>query len=125
MPLPFVSIIPTCKGRLHHLRETLPSMLAQDYAGDWEIVVVDYDCPDGTFEWVKSLDHPRVQVGRTELEALIVSCILALVPAGLPAQTKKDNDTTSLTFWTISVRASGASTAASRPCACARAGRSG
>ena len=60
MTLPSVSIITTCKGRLHHLRETIHSMLAQDYAGEWEIVVVDYDCPDGTFAWVKSLDHPRV-----------------------------------------------------------------
>lgn len=61
MSLPSVSIITTCKGRLHHLRETLPSMLAQDYAGDWEIVVVDYDCPDGTFEFVRSLHEPRVR----------------------------------------------------------------
>lgn len=56
-----VSIITSCKGRLHHLRETLPSMLAQDYAGEWEIVVVDYDCPDGAFDFVRSLNNPRVR----------------------------------------------------------------
>lgn len=40
---PTVSIITTCKGRLIHLRETLPGFLQQ--AAD-EVIVVDYDCPD-------------------------------------------------------------------------------
>jgi glycosyltransferase involved in cell wall biosynthesis len=43
--LPKVSIITTCKGRLHHLRQALPSFLAQP---DTEVIVVDYDCPDDT-----------------------------------------------------------------------------
>jgi len=43
--VPRVSIVTTCKGRLHHLRRTLPSFLRQP---DCEVIVVDYDCPDGT-----------------------------------------------------------------------------
>lgn len=44
-----LSIITTCKGRLHHLKQTLPQMAAQP---DCECIVVDYDCPDHTREWV-------------------------------------------------------------------------
>jgi len=50
MPRSF-SIITTCKGRLEHLKQTLPRMLEQ---GATEVVVVDYSCPDGTGEWVRS-----------------------------------------------------------------------
>jgi glycosyltransferase involved in cell wall biosynthesis len=53
---PLASIIVTCKGRLHHLRRTLPSMLAQRCAFCYEVVVVDFGCPHGTFDWCRSLD---------------------------------------------------------------------
>lgn len=43
--MPRFSIITTCKGRLAHLRQTLPRFLQQ---ADAETIVVDYDCPDGT-----------------------------------------------------------------------------
>jgi glycosyltransferase involved in cell wall biosynthesis len=43
--VPRFSFITTCKGRLAHLRESLPRCLAQP---DAETIVVDYDCPDGT-----------------------------------------------------------------------------
>lgn len=59
---PSISIITTCKGRLHHLREALPTWLAQDCTGRIEVIVVDYGCPDGTAEWVRSLGNPRVRV---------------------------------------------------------------
>ncbi|MCX7165721.1 MAG: glycosyltransferase family A protein [Rhodocyclales bacterium] len=44
-----LSIITTCKGRLPHLKQTLPRMAAQP---DCECIVVDYDCPDRTRSWV-------------------------------------------------------------------------
>jgi glycosyltransferase involved in cell wall biosynthesis len=47
--MPRLSIVTTCKGRLHHLRESLPTFLAQP---DCEAIVVDFDCPDGTAEVV-------------------------------------------------------------------------
>jgi glycosyltransferase involved in cell wall biosynthesis len=56
--LPNLSIITTCKGRLGHLKQTLPAMLSQPGA---EVVVVDYDCPDGSAGWVKR-EHPSVVV---------------------------------------------------------------
>jgi hypothetical protein len=43
--------ITTCKGRLEHIRQTLPALCAQ---ADCEVVVVDYDCPDGVGAWVRS-----------------------------------------------------------------------
>lgn len=52
-----LSIIVTCKGRLDHLRQSLPRMEAQ--AG-CECIVVDYDCPDGTAAWVRR-NYPRVR----------------------------------------------------------------
>ena len=45
-----VSIVTTSKGRLHHIRETVPRMLA---SGADEVVVVDSGCPDGTGDWVE------------------------------------------------------------------------
>lgn len=55
-----VALITTCKGRLHHLRQTLPLMLAQ---GADQVIVVDYDCPDDTGDWVAA-HHPAVDVAR-------------------------------------------------------------
>ena len=40
------SIITTCKGRLQHIKQTLPLMIAQDY-DSFEVIVVDYGDPDG------------------------------------------------------------------------------
>lgn len=56
------SIITTCKGRLDHLRETLPRMLEQP---DSEVVVVDFSCPQGTAEFVAE-NHPQARVVKVE-----------------------------------------------------------
>ena len=40
--LPLASIIVPCKGRLHHLRRTLPNMLAQRCEFAYEVIVVDW-----------------------------------------------------------------------------------
>lgn len=63
---PSLSIIVTCKGRLRHLKETLPAMAAQPGA---ETVVVDVDCPEGTAAWVRQA-LPQVKVVRMENEPL-------------------------------------------------------
>lgn len=56
------AIVP-CKGRLEHLQQSLPTLVAQ---GDGlEIVVVDYDCPDRTASWV-SETYPDVRVVKVE-----------------------------------------------------------
>lgn len=52
------SIITTCKGRLEHLKQSLPKMVAQKAN---EVVVVDYSCPDGTGEFVGT-NFPGVRV---------------------------------------------------------------
>jgi len=57
MPAKF-SIITTCKGRLSDLRQSLPTFVAQAGA---EVVVVDYDCPDGTGRYVAE-HYPQVRV---------------------------------------------------------------
>lgn len=57
-----LSFVVTCKGRLDHLRQTLPRMAAQPNA---ECIVVDYDCPDGTAAWVKE-NCPTVKVVKVE-----------------------------------------------------------
>lgn len=51
------SIITICKGRLEHLKQTLPSMMYQfnnqmQFRNDYELIVVDYGCPDKTFSYV-------------------------------------------------------------------------
>lgn len=53
-----ISFITTCKGRLHHLKETLPTLLAEKPA---EVIVVDYGCPQNTANWVRK-NYPEVKV---------------------------------------------------------------
>ena len=52
------SIITTCKGRLEHLKASLPNLVAQ---GASEVIVVDYSCPQGTAEFVAA-NFPSVRV---------------------------------------------------------------
>ncbi len=59
---PSLSIITTCKGRLAHLKESLPAMAAQPGA---EVVVVDYDCPEATTAYVRE-HFPAVKVVKVE-----------------------------------------------------------
>ena len=44
----------TCKGRLHHLKKTLPVNLwiCEAYASRVEIVLLDYNSSDGLCEWI-------------------------------------------------------------------------
>ena len=58
---PSFSIITTCKGRLEHLKRSLPTMVAQDA----EVIVVDYSCPEGTADFVER-DYPQAKVVRVE-----------------------------------------------------------
>lgn len=58
--MPEFAFVTTCKGRLHHLQQTLPLIVAE--APD-EIVVVDYGCPHGSGDWVEA-NFPQVTVVR-------------------------------------------------------------
>mgnify|MGYP000945127979 CR=1 FL=1 len=53
-----LTFVTTCKGRLSHLQQSLPRMCAQPGA---RVVVVDYNCPDGTAAWVRA-NAPNVTV---------------------------------------------------------------
>lgn len=58
---PPISVIVTCKGRLAHLRHTLPALrLAFSSA---ELVLVDYDCPERSGDWAEA-NVPGVKVVR-------------------------------------------------------------
>lgn len=62
--MPALCYITTCKGRLAHLRQSLPRIVAQP---DVACVVVDYSCPEGAGAWVEAT-HPQVRVVRAEGE---------------------------------------------------------
>jgi glycosyltransferase involved in cell wall biosynthesis len=55
-----IAFVTTCKGRLHHLKQTLPSLVAESPA---EIILVDYACPDHAGDWVEA-HFPSVKVVR-------------------------------------------------------------
>ena len=55
--MPLISTITTCKGRLAHLKQTLPALMRTGA----EVVVVDYDCPEGAGAWVRAA-HPEARV---------------------------------------------------------------
>jgi hypothetical protein len=57
--------ITTCKGRLAHLKQTLPRVAGQP---GLSCVVVDYSCPQGTAGWVEA-NFPQVRVVRVEGES--------------------------------------------------------
>ena len=46
-----VAFVTVCKGRLHHIQETLPLIVAQHPD---EVVVVDYGCPQNVGDWVEA-----------------------------------------------------------------------
>jgi hypothetical protein len=52
------AIVTTCKGRLDHLKQTLPQFAKQI---DTQVVVVDYACPQRAGDWVKE-NFPEVSV---------------------------------------------------------------
>jgi glycosyltransferase involved in cell wall biosynthesis len=58
------SIITTCKGRLEHLKKSLPTMVAQSCN---EVIVVDFSCPQGTGAFV-SANFPSVRLVSVEGE---------------------------------------------------------
>jgi hypothetical protein len=53
-----ITAITPCKGRLEHLKQTLPALMASP---DVEVVVVDYDCPDRAGDWVRGA-YPQAKV---------------------------------------------------------------
>jgi hypothetical protein len=54
-----LTIITTCKGRLAHLKDSLPAMLASGA----HVVLVDYDCPDSAGDWVEA-NQPEARLVR-------------------------------------------------------------
>lgn len=60
--VPVLSCVVTCKGRLEHLRQSLPHLARW---ADAEVIVVDYDCPEHAADWVEA-HHPQVRVVRVE-----------------------------------------------------------
>jgi glycosyltransferase involved in cell wall biosynthesis len=58
--MPLFSAVVTCKGRLEHLKVSLPALMALD---EVEVIVVDYDCPDGAGDWVSDA-HPAAKLVR-------------------------------------------------------------
>ena len=60
-----ISYCTTCKGRLHHLKQTLPANLAAEKDNpNVEFVVLDYDSPDGLGEWIKENFQAEIASGR-------------------------------------------------------------
>ncbi|MES3001285.1 MAG: galactosyltransferase-related protein [Pseudomonadota bacterium] len=61
MPTDTICFVTTCRGRLAHLKQTLPLLVKQPGAS---VVVVDYDCPEKAGDWVEEA-YPQVQVVRS------------------------------------------------------------
>lgn len=47
-----ISVIVACRGRLHHLKQSLPTIAGKPQI---EYVLIDDNCPDGSGQWAKSL----------------------------------------------------------------------
>ncbi len=55
-----LTLVTTCKGRLDHLKQTLPMMVCQP---DVQCVLVDYDCPQNAAAWAEK-NLPTVRTVR-------------------------------------------------------------
>src|SRR5215831_1429088 len=62
MAAPDLSFITVCKGRLAHLKQSLPLLAAQTGT---EAIVVDYSCPQGTHDWVAQ-NFPKVKIVKVD-----------------------------------------------------------
>lgn len=56
-----ITIVSTCKNRLGHLQQSLPSWLEH---ADCKVLVVDYHDPEGAADWVESLGSDRARAVR-------------------------------------------------------------
>ena len=66
-----VSYCTTCKGREHHLKQTLVANMAAEAANpNVEFVVLDYDSPDGLGEWIKENYQAEMASGRLKYAKL-------------------------------------------------------
>jgi len=62
--IPKLSFVTACKGRLEHLKQTLPKRIHPDC----ENIVVDWSCPDNCGDWVEE-NYPDVKVIRVPKQA--------------------------------------------------------
>jgi glycosyltransferase involved in cell wall biosynthesis len=58
--LPIITFIVTCKGRLQHLKHSLPRLVAQKKS---QTILVDFECPDGAGDWAEA-EFKQVKVIR-------------------------------------------------------------
>jgi glycosyltransferase involved in cell wall biosynthesis len=63
--VPAISILTPVWNGLPYIKETVESVLAQDFQ-DWEMIVGDNASNDGTSEFLQSLNDPRIKVYRHE-----------------------------------------------------------
>jgi len=61
---PGVTAVVTCKGRLAHLRRSVPRLLRQRTSRELVVVVVDYGDPDRCFDWVARQRKARLRAIR-------------------------------------------------------------
>ena len=62
---PLVSVVCAVHNALPYLPEAMQSILSQTFS-DLELIIVDDASTDGTVDYVKSLDNPRVRLIRRE-----------------------------------------------------------
>ena len=64
-----INFVTTCKGRLHHIKETLPLLSEQ---AEKEVILVDYSCPQNTAKWV-SENYKHVNLIKVESDGFNLS----------------------------------------------------
>ncbi len=67
--LAVIEMTAVSKGRLDHVRQALPTWLAQECPTPWTLTLLDYACPDDTWTWTLRNCPPEVTALRFQTDS--------------------------------------------------------
>lgn len=72
-----ISVIVVTYNRISLVKDCLESILSQDYAGEFEVIVIDNNSCDGTSKLFEDYPDPRVKGVRNETRKALSECRIA------------------------------------------------
>ncbi|HEY9631062.1 MAG TPA: glycosyltransferase family 2 protein [Coleofasciculaceae cyanobacterium] len=99
MSKPQISAIICTHNREQYLGAAIDSLLAQDFPGEFEVIVVDNASSDGTPQLVESRDHPRLRYCYEAVTGLSIARNTGAKAAQSPILAYLDDDAVASPQW--------------------------